>query len=127
MTIAAALGERIAGVPAWLLVLVLGGGLYWWARKANSSAILPGLSAPEVSSAAPCAECGTPAAPMGPALQPNPAATANIQPAVASLPSGSIYVPTPAPTFNGGDIPTVRGYTGLPRATRYDYARGGPA
>ena len=127
LTIAAALGERIAGIPAWILVLALGGGLYWLARRQSATSAPAGLAAPLASSAAPCMQCGTPAAPMGPALQPNPAYTGNTQPGVASLPSGAIYVPTPRPALSGGDIPTVSGYSGLRRATRYDYARGGPA
>jgi hypothetical protein len=124
VNIAEALSEKIGPAPAWMLALIVGGGLYWLARRRSSPATL----APAPASGLPCEQCGTPAAFMGPALQPNPVSSSgiNTQPGAALAP-GSIYVPTVIPAVSGGDAPFIGGYAGLRRATPYDYARGGPS
>jgi hypothetical protein len=75
-----------------------------------------------------CATCGTVAAVMGPAVQPNPYISTgnNTQPGAVLAP-GSAYLPNAAPITSGGDNPFIGGYVGLRRATPYDYARGGPS
>ena len=125
MSIAEALRERIGPVPAWMLALIVGGGLYWLARRRSA---LPATPTPPPAPAQPCEQCGTPAAFMGTALQPNPVTSSgiNTQPGAALAP-GAIYVPTVIPAVSGGDAPFIGGYAGLRRATPYDYARGGPS
>ena len=125
MTIASTLNERLGPFPAWAWLLAGGVGLYIWTRRAQA-ATGGQASAP---SGLPCEQCGTVAASMGPALQPNPNVSngINAQPGVATYPTGSMYIPTGVPQISGGDYPTVGGYVGLRRATPYDYARFGPA
>ena len=123
MNLAEALGERVGPLPAWLWALGIGGGLYAFAHWKSSQ------PAPTPRFGGPLTTLGSVAAPVGSVLELNPMVSngINTQPGAALASPMGGNIPSVVPAVSGGDNPFVGGYTGISRATPYDYARGGPS
>jgi hypothetical protein len=124
MSLAQALTDKVAGIPIWLLAVVFGGGLYWFAHYQQTKGqttiytpllamIDPTLTAHNNAAiSAPAVSNGNTNTQEGAGLFQGPFAT---------------NIPVPPPVLSGGDNPFVTGYVGLRIVDPYTTARFGPS